>query len=550
MARKKDITPNKARQELRALIGADQVGFSEYAEIWHDDPVKFFHKLGLLTPEKIEAIIRDCTNPDVPKILIIGPRGGGKTLDVSIVTGGLFAFEEYDVIQLGGSLDQSKKGYEYLENYFFMNPDVASDEIDTALKTMAKGKRGNWLKIAPCSKKAVRGPHAGDPHHEMGNVRHGGLLVIDEEAEADETVVKAAFKTNNTAKPRKTIRLSTDHEPDSSFAKQVDSPGGYVVHKFDAFDICEKCCRSCKKCLVEFAGRKHHAYAEWCAELGIPDRGPDAPHGYCEGRAKTHKSGHLEIQELIDDFLENGTEDFETEYLNIRPRQAGKIIPLNILDACLTGENKMIQPMRGTPTGFYSDWGVRFTAMVVLQQQLDRNVAVIDAEHLIGQHTDQLIIDTGKRMIRLHDAQFGAGDSNNQWMNDRMSREANINIRDFFFSKEKETGVGALKFLAEQGYLKIPGKKVGSNYYFPKPAFKILFKQMRNWKRDKNGKIVKKDDHYPDSLLQGAPDFRAGTFQDTAIVSKKQNQSDVRGLIGRTRQFPGVLNTPPGGFFD
>lgn len=550
MTRKKDISQNQAREELTNLIDSGEVKESEYARLWHDDPVKFYNTLGALTPEKIEALILDIANPDVKKILVIGPRGGGKTYIVSIGAGALWAIEEYDVIQLGGSETQAEKGYECIRNHYFMNDQIAEESIDKFLAEKATGKRGAWLKVLPCSTRAIRGNHAGDPHHEMGNIRHGGALIIDEEAEAGKKEVKASLKTNNTATPRKTIRLSTDHEPDTSFAELVDAPGGYAVHKFDAFDICEKCTRSCKKCLPEFAGTKHEAYPQWCAELGKPQYGPDKPIGYCEGRAKTHRSGHLEIQVLIDDFLEEGPADFEAEYLNRRPKKAGKIITLDILEACLTGENKMIESMRGNPTGIYFDWGVRFTAMVVLQQQEDREVAIIDAEHLIGQHTDELIIDTGKRLTKHNAAQFGAGDSSNQWMNARMSQEANVNIRDFFFSKEKETGIGALKFLAENGYLKIPGKKIGTEYYFPKPAFKVLFKMLRNWRRDKSGKIVKKGDHYPDALLQGAPDFRAGRFEDTAVISKRENHPGLGNMIGGKQQFPGISNKRPGGFFE
>lgn len=548
MKDKKDISKKELRARLQALADSGDVHDSELAKLWRDDPTKVFHAFNLLTPKKIKELIAACINPRIPEVIVIGGRGVGKTLDIAIIEGCSFYFDEFDIVHLGGSEKQAKKGYGYFRNYFADDPNADTKDIGKTLTTAATGARGNWFQIVPCSEFAIRGEHAGDPHYEMENIIHGGMVVIDEEAVAKPGVVKAAFKTNNTARPRKTIRLSTDHVPGSTFANAVDNPGKAKVIKIDPFDVSEKCRASCKKCIPAFAGKLHPGWKEWLLSIGKDPKDPSGPRGYCEGKAKKHSPGHMLISELKYDFERDGREEFETEYMCMRPKGAGAIIPRDLLDKCLTGDMKLIAPMPGMPTAFCSDWGVGMTAMAVLQMQKDQTVALLDAQHLIGERTDVNLLSVASSMIQSTGARYGRADSSNPWLISRVQQTAGISVAPFVFSTDKEHGVGALRRLVEEGRLRIPGVKRGAHYDFPTPAFRECFEQLAGWKRDDNGKIVKKNDHYPDALLCIARDFVYGT--DLAgSVSKDSDDDRHASSAGRRQRYPGCRDDRPGGFF-
>jgi hypothetical protein len=78
------------------------------------------------------------------------------------------------------------------------------------------------------------------------------------------------------------------------------------------------------------------------------------------------------------------------------------------------------------------------------------------------------------------------------------------------FAKWKELGAGWIKGLLERKKLKIKGRKEGAQYYFADPNTKRFFEQLKGWRRGKDGKVVKRDDHGPDALLCGARKWAQG----------------------------------------
>ncbi|MCK4333426.1 hypothetical protein KAX06_01420, partial [candidate division WOR-3 bacterium] len=57
------------------------------------------------------------------------------------------------------------------------------------------------------------------------------------------------------------------------------------------------------------------------------------------------------------------------------------------------------------------------------------------------------------------------------------------------FVSFKEEGVSILSYLFEKGRIRIPERHT------------TLIRQLRTWRRDAQGHIVKKDDHFPDALI-------------------------------------------------
>lgn len=555
MASKRDITAHRVREELRALIRSGEAQQSKYAEKWAENPVGFVEDFNVKITETIEEFILAMIDPKIETLMAAGPRGGGKTLVVSIVGGAMFLFDEFDVLHMGGSETQAKYGFGYITNYYFSNS-LFQSGYDTSFAMSAIGLRGNWYRIGACSETFVRGFHPGDPHNEMGNVEHGGLLIIDEEAVAKASVVEAAIPTVGDANPSKTVRLSTNHLETTTFAKAIEDPIGHGVDKvieFDAFDISEKCKYSCARCEPNFAGKLSDRYVDWLADLGKQHRGADRPAGYCEGKAKNHKPGHKRIRRLRADFKKLGPEGFEKEYTRNKNKSVGKILPRAWLDNCLSGENSMIKPMPGRPTAFLADHAPLFTAYVVLQLQNDSRVAVLDVEHLINERSDDRIVAIALSMIKRNGCNFGFGDAAQEWMLSRISRESGVLIKPFRFTEfSKADSIGHTRRLAEETRLLIPGKRKGREYYFPKPSFRVFFEQCAGWHRDKNGKVVKKEDHYPDAVCTGAEAFFTGDYDSTAYFLSRDESSGLSAPpdAGFYDDFNDGEEGFPGGFFE
>jgi len=89
---------------------------------------------------------------------------------------------------------------------------------------------------------------------------------------------------------------------------------------------------------------------------------------------------------------------------------------------------------------------------------------------------------------RMYDINEVYGDSSHPFENDAL-RKADFKVTEVTFVSFKEAGAGAVKWFFEKKRIELPEK------------FKDVIDQLKKWRRDKHGKIVKKDDHFPDALL-------------------------------------------------
>ena len=83
-------------------------------------------------------------------------------------------------------------------------------------------------------------------------------------------------------------------------------------------------------------------------------------------------------------------------------------------------------------------------------------------------------------------------------------KSEDFDVEEVPFGSYKETGAGWLRYIFERELFKAPRHLVE------------VLNQLVNWHRGKNGKIVKKDDHYPDALLAGTKhleDAQGGTMR-------------------------------------
>lgn len=486
---------------------------------YRDKPIELAERFGLILPEKpaqvmqrlgiydeerfgpiapgLRDLVHDVCMLEVEDAAAIGPRGGGKSMGVSFIEFYLWMILSFDALNFGGSELQAANVYDYLTGYLEADPYWTSLLKGESKLSESKKKDDAWIKVLTASSKSVRSPHAGGKR--KGKVR-GGLLVIDEEAEAEEDLVNTVLWTVDTAMPSVTCRCSTFHNAEGTFADLIDNHAamGYRLYEWDIFDVCAGCdcaggpseCQSAEKCFRE----DHFVEAE------NPDTGEVEKQllhrAYCGGRAK-YARGWIPIKEIVKTWLrvKRNHAKFEVEAMGSRPSSSGHVIK----DRKSYSDNITAEPaetlyQKGAPVSICVDWGAVQGGITVWQEQWSRR-----GDRHVLLHAD-LIEETGLlQQVGIIVGYFnryvddvvevacdigGGGAFNNPMLRDQYG----LPVRDVDFQMEKEAGAAAWNIFNE-----------GHRCVYPE-EFGDWHDQIKKWKR-KNGRIQKGFDHLMDSSL-------------------------------------------------
>jgi len=281
---------------------------------------------------------------------------------VSFVEFYLWMIMDFDALNLGGSELQAANVYTYLQQYVESHEEwkmLVSGEMKVSEST---NKQRAWIRVLTASQKQTRSPHAGGIRIVNGvKVNRGGLLVIDEEAEAEPEVVKSALPTINTARPSINIRSSTFHNETGSFADLIDNHEemGYKLYRWDVFDVCAGCecigdaCQSEEVCF-----REDHYETYIDPDTGIEER-KLLHRAYCGGRAM-YAEGWVPYDEIVTLWMrmKRHHETFEIEQMGSRPGSSGFVIKSRkaFLDSVVEEDGSTFY-MPGFPVSVCVDWG-------------------------------------------------------------------------------------------------------------------------------------------------------------------------------------------------
>lgn len=470
-----------------------------------EKPAQVMQKLGIYDEEYygpiepgLRELIEDVCLLEVQDAAAVGPRGGGKSQGVSFIEFYLWMIEDFEALNFGGSEQQAGNVYTYLTNYIDSDPFWRSLLSGEPMISESKTVEGSWIKVLTASTKSVRSPHAGGFRQVRGErVQRGGLLVIDEEAEADPELVSTVLPTVNTALPSVTVRCSTFHNAEGSFADLVDNHKvmGYKLYKWDIFDVCSGCdctggakdCQNEEKCF-----REDH-YEDYTD----PDTGQVEKRllhkAYCGGRAK-YARGWVPILEIEKNWRrwKRSHAKFEVELMGNRPGSAGYVIKDRQKFAqCITEKPAESFYLPGSPVTICVDWGTVAAGLEVWQElPMDTHV-LLHADLVEEAGTTEIfgrIIAYWNRYINEVveiAADIGGGGNYN---NPALREEHRLIVRDVNFAEEKEAGAAAWNIYNEALKIIIPAEH------------EAFIHQTRNWKR-RNGRIVKGNDHMPDTAI-------------------------------------------------
>lgn len=519
-------------------------------------PVLVMLELGVITEEEaverfgsaspgLRELVEDVCTLSERNAVAVANRGGGKSYGVSFIEFYLWMILDFDALNLGGSELQADQVYQYLLGYIESDPFWLTLLRSDPQRERTYKENDAWVRVLTASQKSVRSPHAGGFRKGM---ERGGVLVIDEEAEAEKDIVEAALPTINTARPSVSLRVSTFHNLEGSFQEVVDNHEemGYKLYKWDIFDVAERCdcvdtCQSAEPCF-----REDH-YEDYID----PDTGELEKRlihrAYCGGRAM-YADGWIQMEEIITLWkrMRRNHSRWEVEAMGSRPSSAGFVIK-DLLQFAknITQESGPQLYIPGNPVTITVDWGTGNGAVEVWQEQFGGKHVLLHAD-LLKDNNETQIIGTilGFAAQYRNDlfeiaADIGGGGN---YLNKKLRDEHRLPVRDVNFAEEKEAAVAAWNIMNEAGDTIYPAEH------------EEFAHQVRNWKR-KNGRIQKGNDHLCDAAIcyfakfidrLGVRNVRVGprTFSTNGEVRSNGTAVSVRpssrSLSGRRPRVPVV----------
>lgn len=507
-------TTPQAPSDPGAFLRALRDPGSNLREKYRPEPVELAERFGLMLPRKPVQVMQelgiydeDTHGPVTPGLrdmvyevchreildaAAVGPRGGGKSFGVAFIEFFLVFLHDFDALNLGGSELQADNVYQYLLGF------IENDKFwESLLKSEPQREKtftveDAWIRVLTASQKSVRSPHAGGIR--KGKER-GGLLVIDEEAETEENIVKAALGTINTGRPSVNVRCSTFHNLGGSFQELIDnhSEMGYKLYRWDIFDVCEGCdcvgdgCQSEESC---FRDDHHEDYIN-------PDTGETESRlihkAYCGGRAK-YAEGWIPMREVLA-MWRRGKRDhatWEVEAMGSRPTSKGYVIKDHTkYSENLVSESGESLYIAGFPVTVCVDWGTIAAGVEVWQERRNDVHVLLHAEQVEEAGETEIIskvVGLGRKYLSdLTEIAADIGGGGN-YLNPKLRNEFHMPVRDVNFQEEKEAAVAAWNVYNEAGKTVIPEE------------FDKLHEQVRKWKR-KNGRIQKGNDHLCDTAV-------------------------------------------------
>jgi hypothetical protein len=494
-------------------------------ERFHSNPIGLAERFGLSLPKKPTVIMRELGlwndelqerwGDEVPGLrdlvedvcllrvtsaVAIANRGGGKSQGVSYIEFFLWMVRDFDCINLGGSEQQANNVYQYLLAYLDTDPFwktlLDGDTMISESKTIEKA----WIKVLTASQKQTRAPHAGGKKAGRSGSR-GGLLVIDEEAEAEPDIVRSALPTINTATPSVNVRCSTFHKIGGTFQEVVDDHEemGYTLYKWDTFDVCAGCpctggpmdCQSDEPCFREDHFEDYIDPDTNTLEQRLIHK------AYCGGRAKYAK-GWVAMDEIKKLWrrLKRNHSHWEVEAMGSRPSSSGFVVKsISEFNNNILAESAASLYIPGNPVTVTIDYGTVACAICVWQMQRTRRgqqhvLLHADELHEVG---EQEIFDTALGYCRRYQDDLAelAGDigGGGAYFNPKFEKEYRLPVRGVNFNTDKEAAVSVFNIQNENNDVVIPAEHDD------------FIRQVRKWKRNGAGHIIKGDDHLCDSAI-------------------------------------------------
>lgn len=522
-----NLLPKPKAQELIAQL-KDAVAThpgkpDHFRDIYRDKPISLIRGFypSIKWPRKFRYIFAQIwLGKAGKKIIITGPRGGGKSVLMGALGFALWYLKERSIVDMGGSLAQAKIVYTYFSNIVFSIKAALAFCKKDPLMENTESKKGNYFKALPASPKAVRGPHP-------------DTLLADEVCEAKDEIIADALPMVTSSPDPLTILTSTFHKIFGAFQEIWDQAEelGYTRFSWDIFDV-----------TLSFDP------AIWNdPELNrlMPDlhKLKELTKDKETGKYRTgDPEGWVRIENIIDAWQGKRTLDwFLVEFMGTRPSASGLVndpvdVEVAIFDELVETQYNYVE---GAQVVGGLDWGFSsMTSWVCLMNHKDavkvttrnRNYTQVDSETII----DDICKDVQELGINNIYA-----DSAGKFENDALQREIRkrrlpCKVNEVVFSKDKFGDkkdsfdmLGNYRAHFERRKMKIP-----------KTMAEAKWQHKRYRYVEGTNKPQKKDDHIPDATMLALKHWPLGRdrrpIADTPEGDKELTKTISGGLMRKT----------------
>ena len=440
------------------------------------------------------------------KVIITGPRGGGKSVLMGALGFALWYLRKASVVDMGGSLAQAKIVYGYFSSIIYKIKAALQFCKKDPLQEHTESIDGNYFKALPASPKAVRGPHP-------------DVLLADEVCEAKDEIIADALPMVTSSENPLIILTSTFHKIFGAFQEIWDQADelGYTRFSWDIFDV-----------------TKSFDPEIWNdPELNrlIPDL--HKLKKLANGRTGD-PYGWVMIENIIDAWQGKRTIDwFLVEFMGIRPSASGLVNdPVDVEAAVFDDlEKNKYNYIKGAEVVGGIDWGFSsMTSNVVLMKHLD-DVKVQLENKNYTQVASEIIISDACDLIEKFGIKKYYCDSAGKFENEAFKREIkkrrlSCTIIEVVFSVEKDFMLGNYRAHFQRRKIKIP-----------KSCKEAKWQHKRYRYIPGTNKPAKKDDHIPDATMCALQHWPLGkvpaNFKDIPAHDKDVLPTISKGLLDK-----------------
>lgn len=478
-----------------------------------DKPITFLnvYEPSIRFPKKIRELFALIWFEKHRRLIIAGPRGGGKSFLLGAIGFCKWFFQGRNIVDMGGSLAQAEIVYNYFSAICYSDPAILDSLPKEPLQHNSESDIKSYFKCVAASPKQVRGPHP-------------DTLFADEACETDGDLLMAALPMVGTSPHSMVVITSTFHKVFGLYQEIWDNADelGYVRFKWDIIDV------------VKSFDPKIWDDPELNSQVGDLQE----LRKLVAGRTGDPE-GWIPIENIIQEWRQKPTLDwFLVEYMGSRPSVAGLVIdPMQVQEAVFDDSNKQLVQeyayIAGAEVIGGLDWG--FSGMTALVGAMRHANGVLVQKHLktyTKVELSKIIEDTIQFVLKYRVTRIYA-DSAGKFENKELQNALNTDPRlteakikcvvvEVVFSKHKEFMLGNYRAYFEQRKYKIPA------------SHKLAIWQHKRYRyAEGTDKPVKQDDHIPDAtmcLLQHWPLNRKAEH-----ISAKNTLDQKGGIAGGLR---------------
>ncbi|HOX27233.1 MAG TPA: hypothetical protein PLU44_15915 [Candidatus Krumholzibacteria bacterium] len=454
----------------------------------------------VMIPPMVE-FVGDLFFERVQQAILWKPRGGGGSLAAAILIWLMMVYRQKSFLDMAGSGEQAKRVYEYVSQFWFCVEGLAETLLEgDPLQSETRLKSGVTLSCVPASEKAARGKHVAG-------------FVADESCQEDLRVGKIlhAAVQGALSEPNFTIvLLSTFHVPFGFFQENWDlaEERGFHRYRWDVYDCMAPCRVGMEDASEDDPQALRYCQHECPLTEVVPDRdGEGLVIGEhfegCNGRARA-AAGHLSRDNVLKaKLLNSGTDVWAVEHECKRPTASGMVYDAEKVQAAVFPLSDLERPEGAVRRAVGIDWG-RFAVAVMAERGTD-HVLIPEGRIFDSKTIGDLVQYLVELRSRIGDFTVYA-DSENAYGN-LDCRNAGFEVVPVAFNKMKDGGIENLARYFNHQKIRIADSG----------HLKTVVRQLLRYRRNEDGRIVKKDDHGPDALLCAMLHFPFIDEFDTAL---------------------------------